>query len=651
MQRPVTTTSGTNHGDASFTGGGDNSDIVRYAVDPPIVGNMTTEDEDDESSMEVVRAVQIRDEYVERLMELVAYPSTWQKLKPELTAVLDVVKLATVELCEAVLKWRRKKTNATYPFVWNGQNVLLRMASQLDFLDKRPRLREWISVPSLKRNPMLQIETLDDVAENDRPSSSTLLDDIERETTAGLTSTRVTLAVWSIIDEERLHGRIQHSITTSTGDKLRRLRKSARARSYLRRSQWSTWRDFRSMLRKETISLNPIEMEWLMKQVGSGERKQRVNHKKLRENFLEQKRRIAARGERGETKKGARKEIRVDELMPKWSLEKSRMNVRRLDRDIEKIKRSMVRLASEMKSVEASLAACGDGAPQDDDTTTNDGASIEVSSPPSPSHAIVWRRNQLYKRKIQLEAQRAKLDEKLVEARRKKRHFEASAAASNREIRKRDDIARRVRRQLLKGRSQLRSSDARKKSPSKIQNAHSLKVKVASSAAAVALTAARRSQRIARSTALYVDALKGDDAGDERICVLRVRSANVPVEDSTTRPTEAKRTVSCAVRVFNVDSGSATSATATSSSKHVMQLSLPKSRGFDLVVIPHYTSDVENESWNPLRDAQTRYDLSVNEIASTMTRAQQASRIESALRFAWDRKRRALSLFVCEGDN
>ena len=56
--------------------------------------------------------------------------------------MMDLLRQATVETVEAIEKWRQKSERA---FVWNGMNYLLKIPSDLDFLDQSKPLIEWLS--------------------------------------------------------------------------------------------------------------------------------------------------------------------------------------------------------------------------------------------------------------------------------------------------------------------------------------------------------------------------------------------------------------------------------------------------------------------------------------------------------------------------
>ncbi|CAM9205390.1 unnamed protein product [Chrysoparadoxa australica] len=71
----------------------------------------------------------------------------------QLVDLMDLLRVATVECVEAIAKWRSAKQRDG-PFTWNSMNYLLKIASDLDFLDTLDSLREWCGF-DLVRNPFL----------------------------------------------------------------------------------------------------------------------------------------------------------------------------------------------------------------------------------------------------------------------------------------------------------------------------------------------------------------------------------------------------------------------------------------------------------------------------------------------------------------
>ena len=57
--------------------------------------------------------------------------------------LLDLLRIAGVETVEAIARWRTAQARQA-PFVWNGINYLLKMPSDLDFVDVScPPCRAW----------------------------------------------------------------------------------------------------------------------------------------------------------------------------------------------------------------------------------------------------------------------------------------------------------------------------------------------------------------------------------------------------------------------------------------------------------------------------------------------------------------------------
>jgi len=135
----------------------------------------------------VLKEILIREDFIARIQESV------QEMSQEKSDVLsnesaDMLKLlisnlreSSVEVIEAVLTWRNDFCNTSRPvtskkmlapsippaFFYHGQNYLLKMISDMDFLAKVGALPELVQIPSgnMKRNPLLMPLTLDEVYE------------------------------------------------------------------------------------------------------------------------------------------------------------------------------------------------------------------------------------------------------------------------------------------------------------------------------------------------------------------------------------------------------------------------------------------------------------------------------------------------------
>jgi hypothetical protein len=102
------------------------------------------------SEFEVLRAILQREQYLQRLQQLVRTIS--KKFKPEVADCLDLIRLATLEVVECIVRWRRIKDDDQAIFIWNGLNYLLKIPSDLDFLAEYRAVQIWMGF-SLLRNP------------------------------------------------------------------------------------------------------------------------------------------------------------------------------------------------------------------------------------------------------------------------------------------------------------------------------------------------------------------------------------------------------------------------------------------------------------------------------------------------------------------
>ncbi|CAM9579434.1 unnamed protein product [Choristocarpus tenellus] len=72
-----------------------------------------------------------------------------------MTDLLDLLRLATVDTVEAISLWRLAQEEPTLkPFLWNGEDYLVKVLHDCDFLDSLHSLREWLGF-SLYHNPLL----------------------------------------------------------------------------------------------------------------------------------------------------------------------------------------------------------------------------------------------------------------------------------------------------------------------------------------------------------------------------------------------------------------------------------------------------------------------------------------------------------------
>eukprot|EP00520_Triparma_pacifica_P008455 CAMPEP_0118666812 /NCGR_PEP_ID=MMETSP0785-20121206/19428_1 /TAXON_ID=91992 /ORGANISM="Bolidomonas pacifica, Strain CCMP 1866" /LENGTH=2849 /DNA_ID=CAMNT_0006561175 /DNA_START=172 /DNA_END=8724 /DNA_ORIENTATION=+ len=103
------------------------------------------------AELSVLKAVLLREGYLRRLVELGKESS--HTLSPGLGDLLDIIRISSVEVVEAIAEWRKGLTKPV-PFMWNGINYLVKMPSDLDFLNLVKPLTSWLGF-SMERNPFV----------------------------------------------------------------------------------------------------------------------------------------------------------------------------------------------------------------------------------------------------------------------------------------------------------------------------------------------------------------------------------------------------------------------------------------------------------------------------------------------------------------
>jgi len=104
------------------------------------------------AELEVLKAILNREGYLEKLRKSVQ--TIGKKMKPEVIDVMDYVRTATLDVIDAILKWRQIKRDHDAAFKWNGINYLLKISSDLDYLMKYLAIKKWIGF-DLSRNPFM----------------------------------------------------------------------------------------------------------------------------------------------------------------------------------------------------------------------------------------------------------------------------------------------------------------------------------------------------------------------------------------------------------------------------------------------------------------------------------------------------------------
>jgi len=103
------------------------------------------------AELTVLKSVLLREGYLRRLLEM-SKEST-HVLQPGLGDLLDIIRISSVEVVEGIAEWRKGLTKPV-PFMWNGINYLVKMPSDLDFLNKLKPLTKWLGF-GMDRNPFI----------------------------------------------------------------------------------------------------------------------------------------------------------------------------------------------------------------------------------------------------------------------------------------------------------------------------------------------------------------------------------------------------------------------------------------------------------------------------------------------------------------
>lgn len=99
----------------------------------------------------MLKAVMGREAYLERLQRQAK--GMTKRFQDEVADTLDLLRLSSVEVVEAIVAWR-EVVGLEAVFQWNSVNYLLKMSSDLDYLNSHRVLRKWLGFP-LIRNPFI----------------------------------------------------------------------------------------------------------------------------------------------------------------------------------------------------------------------------------------------------------------------------------------------------------------------------------------------------------------------------------------------------------------------------------------------------------------------------------------------------------------
>lgn len=117
---------------------------VTYSTEPN--GNAR----EGQAELEVLRTILNREAYLDRLYKAVR--KIEKKFKVEIADIMDLVRVATLDVIGAIDSWRQVKNDFTCVYIWNGINYLLKIPSDLDYLQEYKAIANWLGF-SIIRNP------------------------------------------------------------------------------------------------------------------------------------------------------------------------------------------------------------------------------------------------------------------------------------------------------------------------------------------------------------------------------------------------------------------------------------------------------------------------------------------------------------------
>ncbi|KAF0686060.1 Aste57867_22122 [Aphanomyces stellatus] len=136
-------------------------DATSIVKAPAHRGNITFESESAGNGgmeLDVLKAIILREDYIGRLREM-AESATPYAVVGSMANTLDMLRLTTVEVVETIVTWRKQQPKHM-PFKWNGVNYLLKIPSDLDFLEQCDVMVRWLGF-SMLRNPFVVPDNLD----------------------------------------------------------------------------------------------------------------------------------------------------------------------------------------------------------------------------------------------------------------------------------------------------------------------------------------------------------------------------------------------------------------------------------------------------------------------------------------------------------
>lgn len=119
---------------------------ITYSVEPR--GNA----QEGQAELDVLKTILNREGYLTRMSK--AIKKVEKVFTPEVADIMDLIRVASLDVVEAIEKWRSTKNEEDAAFMWNGINYLLKMPTDLDYLTQYRAVNEWLGF-TICRNPFV----------------------------------------------------------------------------------------------------------------------------------------------------------------------------------------------------------------------------------------------------------------------------------------------------------------------------------------------------------------------------------------------------------------------------------------------------------------------------------------------------------------
>lgn len=105
-----------------------------------------------ELEFEVIKLTLLREKYIQRLTQ--ALSTLKKELDISIVGLVDVLRDTSIQVVETIITWERAQVNypVVKPYIWNGEEYLLKMVSDMDVFANNKQLCLWLGF-NLENNP------------------------------------------------------------------------------------------------------------------------------------------------------------------------------------------------------------------------------------------------------------------------------------------------------------------------------------------------------------------------------------------------------------------------------------------------------------------------------------------------------------------